>query len=271
MGIVSVYGQLSMLAKGVARGTTANGQECPFCGGGRTHEKAMSITVRRDGTALFLCHRASCGRGGRIFPNGYITGDVKDIGQDTFTPKVYKGRTRQLTTEERAFLEVNYGFTYRELNFHRIAIDEETGRVVTPIVGPNGQTRGYQLTNLPTRAAQPKAITYRELNEPFNGWFWTDTSSDRKIVLVEDTLSAMRVARQFYAVALLSTNLSTDCLLEVLKFSDHIILALDRDATGVALRYKEKYKFIAPQLQVVILERDLKWLPDAEIREKINI
>jgi hypothetical protein len=37
------------------------------------------------------------------------------------------------------------------------------------------------------------------------------------------------------------------------------------------LRYKEKYKFIAPQLQVVILERDLKWLPDAEIREKINI
>lgn len=79
----------------------------------------------------------------------------------------------------------------------------------------------------------------------------------------------MRVARHYFSVALLGTNLNLDQIYEVLKISDNVVLALDRDATRKALALQARFKFIAPNLRVVLLDKDLKYLNDAEIKEKV--
>lgn len=265
------FRNLGLLAARVGKGLTRSGFVCPFCEGGRTGEKSLSITRRDDGTTLFICHRASCGRAGRIHGNGNVSHSAVGEQQVGFVPRVYTGETRQLNHSERELLSSTYGLMYSEVNYHRLSVDINTGRLVVFVLGPKGQVRGRVLMNLPGKTAQPKSLIYKELDEPFNGWFWTDTSEPTKLVVVEDTISALRVARQFPAVALMGTNLSTETMFDLLKVSEHIVLALDRDATQKAIELRDKYKFIAPQMRVAILEKDLKWLPDSQIREKVDI
>ena len=266
--MASEYAQLKLLAKEIPRGTTANGQECPFCKGGKHGERALSITHRPDGVVLFICHRASCSKAGRVFVNGQVSVNLDINHGPEFKARPWTGNSRSLDSKERELLDQQYGLTFREINWHRLSMTED-GRLLFKIVGPAGQLRGHILRTLPGESNLPKAETYKELNEPFAGWFWTETSSKKKIILVEDCLSAIRAARQFYSVALLGTNLSMDNMMELLKFSDHLVLALDKDATKKALDYQQKYKFIAPQLAVAILDKDLKHLPDNEIKERI--
>jgi len=268
---VNPYNELKLLAGDVPKGTTANGLSCPFCRGGRHGEKALTVTVRDDGATLFICHRASCSKAGRIYPNGSVTANTDTDQPPRFVPRVYQGKTRVLNSYERGILEANYGLTYRELNFHRLCIDVETERLVIRLLGPDGTLRGHQLSCMPNNPLVPKALTYKEKDLPFNGWFATENSDWTKLVLVEDAISAMRVARQYPCVSLMGTTISQEALFEMLQVQDHLVIALDRDASAKALDYQKKYKFVAPQIRVALLEKDLKWLPDAEIKEKVDI
>lgn len=264
------YAELKLLCQKVLKGTTLNGQYCPFCKGGRHGEQALSISLRNDGVALFICHRASCSKAGRIFLNGNVSTNLEIQHGPEFKPRMWTGESRALNDKERELLDQQYGLTFREINWHKLAM-ADNGALIFEILGPAGQRRGYQLRALPGDTHIPKADGFKELNEPFVGWFWTETSSPKKIIVVEDCLSAIRAARQFYAVSLLGTNLSVDALFEILKFSDHVILALDKDATGKALAYQKKYRFLAPQLQVAVLDKDLKHETDEEIKRRIDI
>lgn len=123
---------------------------------------------------------------------------------------------------------------------------------------------------MPEHEGSPKTLTYKELDEPFAGWFWSDTSDPRRIVIVEDVFSAIKVARQYYTVCLCGTNISLDNIFEILKYSDNVVIALDKDATKKALEYKQKYRFICPNIQVAVLDKDLKYEPDDEIRRRVN-
>lgn len=267
--------EVRMLAVGVPKGTTANGLLCPFCQGGRSAERTLSITHRGDGICLYICHRATCGQAGRVFANGNVIGNASEQPVRTFKPRQWNGLSRSPNDEERYLLENQYGFSYREIMLNRISIVSENqefaGRAVINIEGPRGQQRGHILRVLPGKEGKPKTLTYKVMNEPFAGWYQTQTSAHNKIVLVEDVFSAMKVARQFVCVALLGTHVTIENLFELLRYSDNIIVALDKDATKLALDYKQKFRFLAPQMQVAILEKDLKYCADAEIRERCNI
>lgn len=267
--------EIRFLAKQTPKGTTSNGVLCPFCNGGKHAEKSLSLTVRSDGVGLYICHRASCAQAGRVFGNGNVLGSTtSEQQQSEFKPRVWNGETRSLNDDERMRLEHDFGFTYRELLRYRLSVVQEgnfSGRLIAPILGPRGQVRGNIVRVFPGQEGQPKSVTYKELDEPFCGWFQTETSNRNKVVLVEDIFSAIKVARQFVSVALCGCNISQENLFELLKYTDNIIVALDKDATDRALKYKQKYRFLAPQMQVAILERDLKHCGDDEIKERCDI
>lgn len=108
------------------------------------------------------------------------------------------------------------------------------------------------------------------------GWFvsseqrW-ESPSWKNVLLVEDVVSAMRAADFIPAVALLGCNLSLEKLMEILKVTDDIYLALDRDATGKALAFQRMYSFVAPEMKVIPLDYDLKNLADKQIEEKLRL
>jgi 5S rRNA maturation endonuclease (ribonuclease M5) len=43
---------------------------CPDCGGGRSEEQSLSVTLRRSGAAMWNCFRASCGWSGGVHARG---------------------------------------------------------------------------------------------------------------------------------------------------------------------------------------------------------
>lgn len=119
---------------------------------------------------------------------------------------------------------------------------------------------------LPAGKQVRKTVNYRELDESWLGWF-TSPNSAEPVVLVEDVLSALKVSRQFVSVSLMGSHVSLDAMMEVCKYSDQIVLCLDRDATKNAFDLKKRFMFICPQLRVVPLPgKDLKYIPDRDIR-----
>jgi len=260
------YQLVRLTCREVARNEQAGGKLCPFCRGGRHGERSLSVLTRYDGVSLYLCHRASCGASGRVLPNGNVSsGELKPLG---FEPRPFTEETRALNPEERELLGAMYGLTQREINWFGLTLTSKQGDLVIPISGPLGQKRGH-ITRPIKGNGGVKGLPYKILDEPFKGWFWLEGSKPERIVIVEDAISAMRVARSFYSVALLGTNLSQEDMFEILRFSDQIVLALDKDATKKALEYQAKYKFLCPQMVVAILDKDLKYLSDLEILEKV--
>ena len=264
--------ELKLLARGLVRGTGQSGLLCPFCHGGRTEEKSMSIHVRDDSMVLYICHRASCGKHGRIFPNGNVISSEATPQAKQWEPRWFKGETRGLSAEECRVLDARFGLGLIDIRRHRLAYSEEYRRLVVPVFNTSGTIRGYELRVFNrdlSDVKEPKTLHFKHLDQPWIGWFSNgrEFSPANPVVLVEDVISAMKVAHQYVAVSLMGSHVSMDDLFEVTKLTDNIILALDRDATEKALGFKKKYRFLCPNLRVMILQQDLKYSTDDEIQK----
>ena len=269
------YEEIKIAGRQIAPGTSDNGLLCPFCNGGKHGEKALSITRRDDGVILFLCHRASCSKGGRVTITGRVPVDVRSQEgnppkKPEFTPRIYQGESRALQLPELRELEQRYGLFLPDWKRVGAFVDVASGRLGVPVPSPyHSNRRGVELRSIWPLTEGPKTLHYREINEQWIGWFTSDTSK-YPVVLVEDCISAIKISRHFIAVALMGTNISLDDIMEVSKFNDNIVLALDRDATEKAFAYQRKFKYIAPHMRVVALQRDLKYETDARIMELIQ-
>jgi hypothetical protein len=262
------YNEIRLIASRIPNGTSENGLLCPFCNGGKHNERALSVSRRDDGVALFLCHRASCSKGGRVASGGSVQVNDAEPAKPSFTPRVYSGESRSLQLPELRELEQRYGLFVPDWKRVNAFIDIESGRLGIPIPGAyHANRRGVELRTLfpdPSKPKEPKTLHFRELDEQWLGWFTSD-SGGMPIVLVEDVISAIKVSRHFIAVSLMGTNISYDDIIEVSKFSDNIVLCLDRDATEKAFGYQKRFKYLAPHLRVVPLQRDLKYESEERI------
>ena len=167
------YAELKVLAQELPEGTSKNGLLCPFCKGGRSGEHSLSLHVREDGVALFICFRASCGKHGRMQRNGHVVASDDPPPQRPFSPRGFEEKTRQLNSEERETLWALYGLTLDDIHRHRLAISEETQRLVVPIIGCGGNLRGFEARILGGNGPKgaPKTLHYRQVDQPWIGWF----------------------------------------------------------------------------------------------------
>lgn len=248
--------------------TTAH-MVCPVCFGGGSGERSFNLTVE-PACAKFVCHRASCGFKGYLSfaPSGYRLPEPKSKIRE------YTGEVVPLAEIRKVMLRQQYRIEDWHLEQLGATRDVETGRVVYPIYGYNGLTKGHLLRTYDGR--KPKTLTYRSIdNVPMTAWYMAKDIQSRMLVIVEDVLSAVRVAGvNVNAVALLGTHMSMDMVHEIRGFIraagiTDVVLALDADAFSTALDTAQRYKLIL-SMRVVKLERDLKDEPDNKIREVIN-
>jgi len=94
------------------------------------------------------------------------------------------------------------------------------------------------------------------------------------VVLVEDVLSAAKVAMAGYKTAsLMGCDLSLDKLAEAQAAAQGqvVVLALDRDATTKAIELVSKYSFLSGgNLIPLLLSKDLKYHDIEEIQAMVN-
>lgn len=271
--------QLRHFAAALETGTTDR-TECPWCGGGSDKEPAFAVTRTSEAEALYKCHRASCGRAGRLAVWGFrlrelpanvdqISGGSSEKGK-SFTPRLYTGDTSELGESWIAELLDLYGLDFLEAN--RTGWREElgTGLLVVPVLSPLGMVRGVELRRSKVQIYDVKGSktdSYRFLEGNWLGWYRAINSGPT--ILVEDAISALKVSRHFQVVCLHGSHVSLDMLLEIIGIvgNSEIILALDEDATSKALKFVAEWRFIAPNFRCILLSKDMKYWSNKELLE----
>jgi hypothetical protein len=273
--------QLRHIAAELPTGTTDNKAVCPFCRGGANGDNGFSITRISESEAAYCCHRASCGRAGRIAVWGFRLESTKsdnstDIRKKEFTPRLYTGATGQLDSEWNSEILDRYGLQSDESDWAGWCMDLETKRLVCPIFSPTGMVRGFetrisklQRSLVELAKKSPKTSHYRQVEGVWVAWYRRIKAG--AVLVVEDVISALKASRHIQACALMGSHMDEDSLLEIIQVAaeEPIFLALDKDATHKAEKFIQKYRFVAPNLRFCPLSKDLKYLSDQEIESLI--
>jgi len=258
---------------------------CPYCKGGSSGERSLSVTRTHDHRGKFYCFRASCDLGGGYvslaqYGGGLLSGYTKT---NTNVAKTQiKGYVPEpLRDKARKFLKRKYGLTDALIAYAAICSNKD-GRVIYTIFGPKRQRRGKVIRRynnlfdgVHERSTVPKSINVvDDPKNPFISWYfakrhpkkYTDT-----LIVVEDVLSALKLNPYFDAVALCGTVFSPDRQMEIkLKRYKTVYLALDNDATRTAAKVVKKNKITIPNLKVKFLHKDIKDFDDTELEEFVE-
>ena len=99
----------------------------------------------------------------------------------------------------------------------------------------------------------PKAISYWENRRvPLLHFEWHSEEESDSWVVVEDIVSAKRVAKYKNCIALLGTHLNDDSVSFLIDMGiKNIYIALDQDAWSVAYKLKEKYSLFFRNFSVI--------------------
>lgn len=88
------------------------------------------------------------------------------------------------------------------------------------------------------------------------------------LIVVEDQVSAIKVAPHFDALALLGTGISEAKAQEIEdgKYK-YIYLCLDNDATYQAIKLQLEWRHKLPNMRVLSLEKDIKDMNEQEFKD----
>ena len=221
-------------------GETRQGN-CPSCG-----KNKFYVTRKTDGLA-YICHRASC-------PTQGFVGDRYAESIPPFKPKTTMA---EFTGELYPIDSLDIDYFWQRFHIDLDLDDLKTtgdSRYAFPLIGPDDRLRGHVIRRASWTGKEqppirddygesfPKALTYIHPDVPRCGWY--HSMNEQSVVMVEDCVSAMRIAQLgVTAVALLGTTLSPKVLGEILRWKNgkHYILALDPDAQDKARKIQRDY------------------------------
>lgn len=245
---------------------TAVNTTCPFCHGGLSRDNSFSVTRKSEGY-LYNCYRATCKARGFI-PT--ILADTGNTPRRKFSPRHFREVLTQLPSEVKTYLMERFHLTSEELSTANCRWAPKVTRVVWPITNSNNRvvghmTRGYkEFHNF--EKGEPKAIAYWG-NDCSKLYFPHTEVKDGPIVVVEDIISAIRVARHMRSVAMLGTIFNDNTVNELRQHSDSIWLGFDPDAVKLAIKAKQKYNAFFVDIRVIQFPDDPKDMGEEELRE----
>jgi len=257
------------LAGSVADGETVQ-TPCPFCkedyenqGRPVTWSPRRSMSVTREGYALlYNCFRASCARGRGVVHvlDGLSKAGLEYKKGKTFEPKSYVYKTvpaavwnmpKEITLTEQELIDQHV----------RYAVDRDT--VVYPIFDVVGHEVG--VVDRSYKGRSPKALSYWFKDVPKVHFPLTSLRTEACVV-VEDIPSSIKLVPYINSVALLGTNITSDCLTHLSHLYEVLIIILDEDATAKALEMEKQYRLFFKAVVVVPAQKDIKNMTDKEIK-----
>lgn len=229
--------------------------QCPVC---QAPERACHV-FEAGGKRHVYCFRASCGAKAS-FPLGGSSGGegIASPGASQEVLRPFTGYTLPIYNYPNVLdrFKQKYGFNPGG------AISTCTyggAPLIIPILAPNGSVRGHvEKTGLFPGEQKTNRI-WKARHEPMISWT-PGGNSKRTVLMVEDQISALKYYGKTgeRAVALLGTNLTMEAIAEVQLLTDHLVIALDADATAKAFRLARKYGSAFKSCQVKILTKDIK-------------
>jgi hypothetical protein len=232
---------------------------CPEC---LNNERSFSAWVdNTTGHILGKCFRASCG----AFAKFPLHGETP-VAREKNNLIGYVGDIRKVPeAQSRKFFDT-FGLTIDQTGIEWSHRD----RFLIPILSPYGAVRGHA-ERIPwwetVPAGEPKMKTWKLRDEPMVSWTSHDVDNAGSVIIVEDQISAMKVAQacSVRALALLGTGITHDALIEIQSITDSVVLALDKDATGHAFSLARKFGPGFKHFRVQCLDKDIKNMLIADV------
>ncbi len=253
----------------LAEGQSLTGQPCPSCDGGQSGDKDLSVSMK-DGALLFFCHRASCQFQGRIPMRGVIGGPVTKKQRPY--PLI---RSQLLDAATAKLLRAKYGVTSDALEFAGLRWTGDgdsiySKRVAFPIYDPNHRERGLNYRSYVVNVS-PKALVEMKSEEETKACWYKMKRKSPTLVVVEDQMSALKLAPHTHTLALLGTHIS-DAVLEEIVAGDYmaVYITLDPDATYEAIKLQLKFRNKIKGLLVATCPRDPKDLTEEELNAYVQ-
>lgn len=247
---------------------------CPTCHGGTFGERSFSVSVTERGIE-FCCHRASCKERGVIPTNG-----VKGIYEDMITHvetkselRPFKHETVSLEDHDFKSFEARYGILAQELLDNNVVKCPSRRSFIFPAYNIVGEAIGKverwypKWYNIGHKG--PKSMYYKEVDHPKMYVPRTAGICDT-VFIVEDTLSAIKVARTHMSLALLGASMNISIVKKLTDFQiKHVAFLLDPDAASKALELKKEFGLFFYKVNAVLLTKDPKDMKDEELRERL--
>jgi len=235
-------------------GTVVSHEQCPKCAKEGRDRSGDNLARYSDGGAYCF----NCGY--FIFAGGLsaLSKGVQETGKTLSLPG---DCSTELPTRALSWLK-KYQLTDHDLKLNHVMWSEHYQRIVFPII-INKELVGWVGRSVdPDRV--PKALTFGRLHEYT---YILGNLASKTIVLVEDLVSAMRVAGTFeYAVCPLSgSHVSTRRMLVLKRYFDEVIVWLDKDKEKESVKFSRKAKEFGINARSVITDLDPKEYTDSEI------
>lgn len=239
---------------------------CFWCDGGADKDRKTLSIGRTDKTTIkYNCKRAKCNVKGVISFSGH---GFHQGGERKFSPSFYTKDVQLPELEDLNYLYDTWGVDLELVYQYGWGIaPQEDGdlNLIMPVVSPTREIRGYHLRVEYNDDRKKQCRNYKVLEQPWNCWY---RNGHRHIVVVEDQISALRTASYVTGVAIMGTGLSEEKLEEiarVAKPTTRVWIALDKDATTKAIKMLKHYRLYVPNLNVLMLSKDIKNMSHQEI------
>lgn len=245
---------------------------CPVCRGGTTGESSFCVGREPD-RVWWKCFRGSCSSypgvtGGERLPQAEVNRRLDRL-------KPYQGWSGNLEGKDLDYFldrfelsnpDMKLGLNYAYLIPYRNVWGQVRGHILRQ---PSWQ--GPPWAPRPVDETLPKTKVYPSSTEPVQGWY--RAPDNHNVVLVEDSISAMKVAEAgLTAVALLGVGLNAEKVRDIARFGPRsVTFALDPDAQSQAAQLARKWGLYFERTRVVALECDPKDIPLDELRGELGI
>lgn len=251
--------------------------DCPLCGGDNTFSASYEL-----GTLLYHCFRASCTLSGSI--NKEMTNediisslDVGSADASSHYVKPYVIPDHFVKIGERKecieYLRRNHCLSAYYAGRADIRYDPKQNRVVFLIkegdVCYDAVGRSLDRHTLPKWFRYGTSTIYYRCSGGKSDNFVCCGRRSVVAILVEDCASACAVSCVVDGIALLGSQLGSSSITNLLKY-DEIIVALDKDAGDKSFNIQRYLSFYCKSVKILLLERDLKYLNEEEIKNEIT-
>lgn len=261
-----------MLALSLEPYETTYREICPYCNGGDSADRG-SFSITRDPRGIvFHCFRVKCGAHGFV-PVGAVSAslDYEIPDKPEYEPKHYYRDLEPVPGCMLNYLYAKFELTLEEVERNGFKWAPSDQRVYMPVYNPLGENTGAVLRDY-TGVEKTKTLLYhwRPSTKSAGHWPRCDTSSvvqHRPLVIVEDIVSSIRVARHCPAVALIGTEPSVELIKYLVPRHPRVVLALDPDAYGRAMKHWRTYGLYFDNFKPIKLLEDPKDMTHDELKE----
>ena len=256
---------------------------CPYCNGGSSKEKSLSLYRSNNLTAYATCFRASCDFGTQHLKLYNVNGELltsQTRAKNLRVPKkAFRLERLKISVRLRDLIRSKYSMTDDKMAYARIQ-ETKDGRAIFPIFSPQRKTRGDVLRVISSRYAPPHMVNPGTIPKAMNmvnsddtvllSWYFKDRHQEKAsdtLIITEDIPSALRCIDYCDSVALLGTKLGPDKIKEIKSMRyKNVYLCLDPDANRIIANHIRRNAGIL-NMKTKFLSKDLKDTNPQELDE----